>query len=178
MDNNMSLYRQEIDRIDDELVRLFGERMAVAGKIAEAKRANNMPVLDVRREREKLADVQSKADAEFESYVGVLYSLLFELSRSYQEKRLDSENELYRSIENAISASTNKEFPKKSVIACQGVEGSYSQIACDKMFGSANIMFFDSSTRYSRQSTRDCAATAYCPSKTARRARSTRYTIL
>lgn len=144
MDNNMSLYRQEIDRIDDELVRLFGERMAVAGKIAEAKRANNMPILDVRREREKLADVQSKADAEFESYVGVLYSLLFELSRSYQEKRLDSENELYRSIEDAISASTNKEFPKKSVIACQGVEGSYSQIACDKMFGSANIMFFDS----------------------------------
>ncbi|MBP3414124.1 MAG: chorismate mutase [Clostridia bacterium] len=140
----MNLYREEIDKIDNEIVRLFQERMNVAGKIAEHKKNSNIPVLDVKRERQKLADVQAKSDKEFESYVGVLYSLLFELSRSYQEKKLDSENDLYKSIEEAISASTNKEFPKNSVVACQGIEGSYSQIACDRMFGNANIMYFDS----------------------------------
>lgn len=142
--NELLGYRDEINAIDDELVRLFQQRMSVAGKIAEYKRAQNMPVLDVKREREKLADIREKSDKEFESYTSTLYSLIFELSRSYQEKLLDTENSLYNSIEEAIAASTNKDFPKNSVVACQGVEGAYSQIACDKMFGSSNIMYFDS----------------------------------
>ncbi len=141
---DMKIYREQIDKIDDEMVRLFQERMAVAGKIAEVKKGSNLPVLDVKREREKLADVQSKAEKEYESYVRILYSLLFEMSRSYQQKKLDVENDLYKEIEKAVEVSTNTEFPKSAVIACQGVEGSYSQIACDKMFGSANIMYFDS----------------------------------
>ena len=137
-------YRDEINAIDDQMVKLFQQRMSVAGKIAEYKKERNMPVLDVKREREKLADIREKSEKEFESYTSTLYSLLFELSRSYQEKLLDTENDLFKSIEDAIAASTNKEFPKNSVVACQGVEGSYSQIACDRMFGSSNIMYFDS----------------------------------
>lgn len=137
-------YRSEIDKIDEQLVRLFQERMAVAGKIAQAKKESGKPILDSKREREKLAEVQSMTDEQYESYVATLYSLLFELSRSYQGRLIDSKNELYHQIESAITTSATTEFPKRSMVACQGVEGSFSQIACDRMFGNADIMYFDS----------------------------------
>lgn len=143
---NMSLsqYREEIDKIDEELVKIFQKRMEVAGKIAGLKKDGNIPVLDIKREREKLADVKAKSDKEFESHVGVLYSLLFELSRSYQDKITIGETELYKTVKKAIDNTTNREFPKNSMVACQGVDGAYSQLACDRMFGNANIMYFDS----------------------------------
>ena len=144
MEQNLTNYRAQIDEIDDKLVALFEERMSVAGKIAEYKRDNALPVLDAGREREKLTAVKGKAGEEFRSYTGVLYSLLFELSRSYQEKKLDRANELHAEIVKAIEASTNTAFPRDAMVACQGVEGSYSQIACDKMFKDAGIMYFDS----------------------------------
>lgn len=143
MENNLNTYRDEINRIDDQMVKLFQERMEVAGRIAEYKKANGLPVLDMKREREKLQDVQAKCDEKFASYTGSLYSLLFELSRSYQERILDKESELYKTIENAISENTNCEFPPSAMVACQGVDGAYSQIACDRMFSNASIMYFD-----------------------------------
>ncbi len=143
MENNLSTYRDEINRIDDEIVRLFQERMEVAADIASYKKENGLPVLDAKREREKMMDVQAKSEEKFASYTGALYSLLFELSRSYQEKILDKESTLYQTIADAIGENTNTEFPQSAMIACQGVDGAYSQIACDRMFGNANIMYFD-----------------------------------
>ena len=53
--------RGEIDSIDDQLIRLFVQRMAVASRIAEYKKARGLPVLDARREQEKLDAVAAKA---------------------------------------------------------------------------------------------------------------------
>ena len=53
--------RKEIDSIDDELVKLFCQRMQVAEKIAEYKKENNLPILIPARERAKLQDVAEKA---------------------------------------------------------------------------------------------------------------------
>ena len=143
MENQLHQYRDEINRIDDEMIRLFQERMDICANIALYKKEHGMPVLDAKREREKLADVREKSEEKFSSYTGVLYSLLFELSRSYQEKILDRENDLYKTIVEAIDKHTNRDFPQSAMVACQGVEGAYSQIACDRMFGNANIMYFD-----------------------------------
>ena len=78
--------RTEIDRIDDKLVRLFAERMGISARIAEYKKAHNLPVLVPAREQEKLLDVAEKAGPELAGYTQQLYTKLFELSRSYQEK--------------------------------------------------------------------------------------------
>lgn len=134
-------YRNQIDRIDDEIVRLFQERMDVAAKIAKFKQDNGLPILQSAREREKLADVSTKATEEMQSYLRVLYSLLFELSRTYQEKQHGKESELYRAISHAID-NTPRLFPKSASVACQGVEGAYSQIACEKLFANPSIQYF------------------------------------
>ena len=91
-------YRKEIDAIDDELVRLFGQRMDIAAKIADYKKENNLPIFVPAREREKLADVAAKAGPEMANYTRVLYSMLFELSRSYQSKRNSVLTQQYHDI--------------------------------------------------------------------------------
>ena len=133
--------RKEIDAIDDQLVQLFTQRMDVAARIANYKKAESLPIFVPAREREKLADVAQKAGPEMANYTRVLYSMLFELSRSYQSKRTDTVSPLYTEITQAIN-NTPKLFPQAPMVACQGVEGAYSQIACEKIFKSPFIMYF------------------------------------
>lgn len=80
--------RRRIDRIDDELVRLFAERMDVAAEVAAYKKEKGLPVLDASREQAKLQDVMSKAPADLQEQTAALYALIFELSRGRQEELL------------------------------------------------------------------------------------------
>ena len=135
--------RQEMDKIDDQLVSLFKARMEVAAQIADYKKANQLPIFHPVREREKLQDVARKAGPEMANYTRVLYSMLFELSRSYQSKRSGELTPLYRQITQAIADTPNL-FPQAPMVACQGVEGAYSQIACEKIFKDPFILYFKS----------------------------------
>ena len=135
--------RQEIDGIDQELVRLFCARMNLSAQVADYKKANNLPIFVPARERAILQKVAQMAGPEMENYTRVLYSMLFELSRSYQSKRNGEISPLYQTISQAIEH-TPKLFPQSPIVACQGVEGAYSQIACEKIFKSPLIMYFKS----------------------------------
>jgi len=81
-------YRKQIDSIDDELLRLFKERMEVSQQIAQFKKENGLPVLDAAREKDKLDVIGEKAGEVFCSYAQTLYKTLFELSRAYQESTI------------------------------------------------------------------------------------------
>lgn len=136
-------YREKLDCIDDEIVKLFTKRMEIAAQIAQYKKENGLPVLDVRREREKMLEVAEKSKSELKDYTLSLYSLIFELSRSSQNRLLGVDTELTGQIRNAIE-NTPKLFPSDAIVACQGVEGAYSQLACDKLFKLPNIFYFSS----------------------------------
>lgn len=138
---DLSELRKEIDQIDDELVRLFCQRMDISSKVADYKKATDSPIYHPGREREILQKVAQKAGPEMENYTRILYSMLFELSRSYQSKRNDCYTSLYREIAESIEK-TPKLFPQNPIVACQGVEGAYSQIACEKIFKNPFIMYF------------------------------------
>lgn len=133
--------RQQIDSIDDQLVQLFCQRMEVAAQIADCKKRSGTPIYVPAREREKLQDVAQKAGPEMDNYTRVLYSMLFELSRSYQSKRSGQISPLYNQITQAIQQTPNL-FPQSPMVACQGVEGAYSQIACEKIFKNPMILYF------------------------------------
>ena len=133
--------RQQIDAVDKRLVEDIKERMNVAAEIGKYKREHGIPVMDSKREREVLHKIVEMADDPMlSSYYKVLYSLLFELSRSYQNKLINANDEAFKEIQEAID-NTPKMFPKVARVACQGVEGAYSMIACEKLFNSPNIMY-------------------------------------
>ena len=132
--------RNQIDQIDTQLVKLFVDRMNLSAQVADYKKANNMPIYVPAREREILMDVAKKAGPGMDNYARVLYSMLFELSRSYQNKRNWEATPLHQQITDSIE-NTPKLVPQAPMVACQGVEGAYSQIACERMFKSPFIMY-------------------------------------
>ncbi len=133
--------REEIDSIDKELVSLFIKRMNCSAEVAEYKREHGMPVLDASRERALLNKISELAGEDFEDYARTLYSTILSLSRSYQHTRLGETSRLYNVINEAIEK-TPKLFPDRAMVACQGVEGAYSQIAAERLFKAPNIVFF------------------------------------
>ncbi len=133
--------RSEIDDIDRELVSLFKKRMEVSANVAEYKRQSGMRVLDPSRERALLTKVGELSGEEFEDYTKTLYSTILDISRSYQHKCLGETAALAELISNA-EQNTAKLFPESAMVACQGIESAYSQIAAERLFRSPSIMFF------------------------------------
>ena len=139
----LSDYRKRLDEIDEEILHLFSERMDIAVEIASWKQENSLPVLDSRREKEKLQRIEEMSDPELSDYSFTLFSMLMELSRSRQNRILHRDSPETRAIETALR-DTPQLFPEKAVVACQGVEGAYSGIACEKLFLRPSIFYFSS----------------------------------
>lgn len=136
--------RTKIDKIDDELVSVFARRMEAVSEIAGIKSKSGMPVAHPDREREILLRTTSEVPGEISGFTRVLMNTLFDLSRSYQQHLArDGEAELTRRIKAAAAATPNL-FPDSARVACQGIAGAYSQLACDKLFSLADIMYFKS----------------------------------
>ncbi|MGN0542595.1 MAG: bifunctional chorismate mutase/prephenate dehydratase [Acutalibacteraceae bacterium] len=133
--------RASIDQIDGELTALFRKRMETAAQIAEYKQKNSLPVFNRERERDILNSVTESVPDELQGYTKTLYQTIFDLSRSYQKKLIKPQSALSKMIEE-VTAQTPSERPDRAVVACQGVEGAYSQFACDKMFSYPSIMYF------------------------------------
>jgi len=134
--------RAEIDRTDDELVKLFSRRMEIVSKIAEEKASGGAAVAHPDREREIILRTTGNVPEDLSASTRVLMNTLFDLSRSYQRQlMLKGEAELTGKIRAALSG-TAKVLPQTARVACQGAAGAYSQLACDKMFSQADIMYF------------------------------------
>ena len=133
-------YRTQLDTIDDQMAALFKQRMEIVRKVADYKKETNTPVMAAGREREILYRVTGLCGEELEEYTKILYSTILELSRDYQEDRLSTgESALVSEI--LAAAEKTGEFPKRAIVACQGTEGAYSQLACDKLFPVSQILY-------------------------------------
>ncbi len=138
---DLSVLREEIDKADKALLEALQKRMEVSEKIGELKKNSGKMIYDGKREREKLASVYDMADERTKPYVAPLYQLLFEVSRGLQGKVNRSRTDATRIIDDAVSEMNSKPFPERAVVACQGVEGAFSQVACEKVFKIPSIMF-------------------------------------
>ncbi len=132
--------REKIDGIDSQIISLFEERMNVCEGIAKYKTENKLPVFDSERERKLLGKVYDMSSKEIAPYSRVLFTTIMDLSKSYQNKKLIEKTPLVENIHSAIS-NTERLFPERARVACQGIEGAYSQKACDKLFSLADIMY-------------------------------------
>jgi len=132
--------RERIDQCDDTMVKTFTQRMQTALEIADYKKENNLPVTDPARERAVISKVTARLDDAMAVNVKLLYNTIFDLSRAWQQRSMDGKTELTNRIQHAVEE-TPRVFPNRAVVACQGVEGAYSQQACDKLFALPNIMY-------------------------------------
>ena len=141
MDLNQT--RQEINTIDAQLAELFKKRMNLALEVAKTKKKANLPVRNAAREKEILHAVSEAVGEPLDGYARILFNTLFDLSRSYQSNYLSGGSDLADRIKRALDETPDL-FPKKAVVACQGVEGAFSQAAAEKLFEVPGAMFFTS----------------------------------
>lgn len=88
----LSKQRQEIDRIDREIVALFEARMAVVIDVARIKKTHNMPILDSSREALVYDKVTSYlSDAELSDKLKEVYNTLMKVSKDYQLECIQEE---------------------------------------------------------------------------------------
>ena len=138
----LSEIRTKIDAVDDQLLDLFLERMALSEEVAAYKNEHHLPILNKQREREILAKVTEKS-GEKERYAYHLFSTLFELARSRQAELISAPTKVAAQVEASLAAG-GAVFPQTGLVACQGVEGANSQVACDRILPRGNIVYVKS----------------------------------
>ena len=79
--------REQINNIDDQIIALWKERMALSLQVAEYKKEHNLPILDEQREKELLDRISNLAGEELGDYSRDLYEKIMSISRLYQEEK-------------------------------------------------------------------------------------------
>lgn len=122
--------REEIDRIDRQIVELFERRMKVASDVAEYKKEIGKPIYDREREQQKLEAVKKLCSNEFNGHaVQEIFQQLMSISRRYQYKL--NEAKAFLDFEELL------ELPNDAAtkIVYFGAPGSYSEQAMEECFG-------------------------------------------
>ena len=102
----------------------------MAQEVAKAKAQTGKAGFDPEREREKLSQVARAVPAEFSGQAVSLFSLLMSMNKAAQQRAIHAADagSLSRAAFSALQP-IDKPFPALADVACQGVEGAYSQIA-------------------------------------------------
>ncbi|MBQ2890473.1 MAG: chorismate mutase [Clostridia bacterium] len=136
--------RAQIDKINNEILDLFLKRMEISTAVADYKQKNNMPILQKDREKEILNLMAEKSGDEFAPYSKILFSVMMNLSRSYQATKKGADSSFCISQIKEALADVKEALPSSPSVACQGIEGAYSHLACNKIFDSPKVSFYKS----------------------------------
>lgn len=118
--NDLEKSREEINRIDGEMAKLFEERMGVCHNIAEYKREHGLTIKDPAREQGLINRNRNViSDSEVEGYYVKFLQNMIDLSCSYQAKVINGMR-----------------------VAYSGVEGAFAYIAAKKMFPEAQLVSY------------------------------------
>lgn len=103
-------YRIQIDRIDKELLALLEERFDVSEAIGAWKREQGLPVLDAKREKEKIRDMELAADKAKSKYIVEILKSIMAESRNYQAAQGPAYGVLGRKLPHTFSPQLHAEF--------------------------------------------------------------------
>jgi len=82
---NLEVLREEIDKVDKELTILLEKRMDLAKEVGEYKKANNIDILNSKREEEVLEkNINNIKNEEYKEIGKAFFEKLMELSRGIQ----------------------------------------------------------------------------------------------
>ncbi len=81
--------RQEIDQIDDQIVKLLEERMHLVEGVVAYKKASGKPILDTKREVIIFEKVRSRVeDKRYQETIVATFSDILKRSRDYQDQNI------------------------------------------------------------------------------------------
>lgn len=124
--------RDKIDGIDEQIVKLFEDRMELCQKVAEYKIAVGKKVFDREREVSKLEKVRSLTHNDLNSHgAEELFQQIMSTSRKLQYQLMAKSG-----VTGKLPFTEVEAIEKENVrVVFQGVEGAYSQAAMKAYFG-------------------------------------------
>lgn len=140
---NLDKARSQINGINDEMLKLFLERMELSSHVAKAKAQMGKAIFDAKRERDILDKITAQAGPDMDIYARRFFENLFSLSRTFQAEELFKETAFTKEIEAAVAAAPNLP-PQRGTVACCGIFGSNAQMACDKLLPLSQILYVNS----------------------------------
>lgn len=86
-------FREEIDAIDQELTRLFEQRLETVLKVGEFKKKNQLPVLDASREKKVIEkNVARLNNPGFKEELTLFYKSMMNITKETQKRLIEKEN--------------------------------------------------------------------------------------
>lgn len=134
--NKLEIAREEISRIDEEMARLFEQRMAAAQLVAQHKMEHGLPILDEAREQ-ALIDRNSAfiTDPVIREYYVQFQQSTMEVSRAYQQRMFQGLRVAYSGVEGAFAhISAGRIFPTAHRLGFKDFRSAYDAVAqgtCD-----------------------------------------------
>lgn len=129
---NLQEIREQIDEIDDEILKLFEQRMHLTGEVAQFKIVTGKQVFDKERELQKLKVLKEKASDPFNAKgVQELFQQIMSISRKRQYQLLTEHGVEVKSDFREVW----KLPVEQAKVVFQGVEGAYSFAATQTYFG-------------------------------------------
>ena len=124
--------RGRLDVIDEKIVALYEERMAISSQVADYKIETGKKVFDKVREEEKLKKVRSLTHDPFNAHgVQELFEQIMSMSRKRQYQKLVEAGSLGR----LPFIGVDRLETERARVVFQGAEGAYSQMAMLRYFG-------------------------------------------
>lgn len=133
--------RQEIDKLDDQIVDLYLKRMELASSVAREKARTGKAVNDSERENKIVYRLTSKVPEDMKLYIKELYSAVFCTSKAYQAKLIGATSPTLERLGEFIEGDFLP-MPTAATVACQGVKGANSGSAARKLFPVTDITYF------------------------------------
>ncbi len=82
---DLKQYREQLDSIDLEIIKLFEKRMSIIKDVAKYKKENNLPILDETREKMMLQkNLKKLNNAELKEYYKAILKTYLDVSKKYQ----------------------------------------------------------------------------------------------
>ena len=86
---DLDIIRQEIDQIDDQIVKLLEERMHLVEGVVAYKKASGKQILDTKREEVIFEKVRSRVeDKRYQETIVATFADILKRSRDYQDQNI------------------------------------------------------------------------------------------
>ena len=131
---DLNQLRNDIDKLDKEILSAFEKRMDLCRQVALYKKENNLPIFQEGREKEIIKKVRDRSPEHLKDGSAALFTEIMDISKCLQQQELLKEKDFIRPIPLNMNC-TGK-------IGCQGTSGSNSEAAARKLFSENEIVFY------------------------------------
>ena len=130
--SNLKDIRKKINEIDEQMAKLFEERMKASSEVANYKKEHALPIFDSSREQELInKNLEYITDEDIKPYYVNFLKDTMDISKKYQSALIDGIKVAYSGVKGAFAyIAAKKMFPNANYVSYLSFQDAYH--ACEK----------------------------------------------